>query len=103
MPILDFAHATDAVSAVLDGIRDDQLADPTPCPDCTVADLLQHLNGLAVAFTYAARKAPVPAGGSQATFDASLLSPGWRTEIPAALTGLAEAWADPAAYDGLTM
>ncbi|MFC6345329.1 maleylpyruvate isomerase N-terminal domain-containing protein, partial [Nocardioides hankookensis] len=95
MTTLDFAPATKAVSAVLDGIRDDQLADQTPCPGLSVADLLEHLGGLALAFTCAATKEPVP-GGSQASFDGSLLSPGWRDEIPAALARLAEAWVEPA-------
>jgi uncharacterized protein (TIGR03086 family) len=102
MANLDFAPAARAVSAVLDGIRDDQLTHATPCPGCSVADLLAHLSGLALAFTAAARKEPLP-GGGDASFDGSLLPAGWRTEIPAALAGLAEAWTEPAAYEGLTM
>jgi uncharacterized protein (TIGR03086 family) len=102
MATLDFGPATRAVAAVLDGIGDDQLADPTPCPGLSVADLLEHLSGLALAFTYAARKTAVP-GGSQASFDGTLLAPLWRLDIPVALDRLADAWSDPAAYDGLTM
>ncbi len=30
------------------GVRDDQLGDPTPCPACSVGDLLDHLGGLSV-------------------------------------------------------
>ncbi|GAA4724679.1 TIGR03086 family metal-binding protein [Nocardioides endophyticus] len=102
MDTIDFAPATRAVTTVLGGISDEQLTAATPCPDFSVADLLDHLNGLALAFTLAARKAPLPDGG-QPVVDGSQLSPDWRTEIPAALEQLAAAWTDPAAYDGLTM
>ncbi len=102
MDPIDFTPATRAVTAVLGGIRDDQLTGPTPCTESTVADLLDHLSGLTLAFTLAARKEEIP-GGGQASADGSRLSPDWRTEIPAALEGLVAAWAEPAAYDGLTM
>jgi uncharacterized protein (TIGR03086 family) len=102
MDTIDFAPATRAVTAVLDGIRDDQLDGRTPCPEASVADLLDHLSGLSLAFTLAASK-ETPPGGSQSVADGSQLSPTWRAEIPAALDRLATAWTDPAAYDGLTM
>ena len=102
MDSIDFAPATRAVTAVLGAIRDDQLTDATPCPGFSVADLLDHLNGLSVAFTLAARKETIP-GGGQVQVDGSRLSPSWRTDIPAALDRLGAAWSDPAAYDGLTM
>ena len=102
MDTLDFGLAARAVTAVLAGIRDDQLAAPTPCPGFSVADLLDHLSGLSLAFTLAATKDPLPDGG-QPSVDGSDLSPAWREEIPTALDRLAAAWARPTAYDGLTM
>ncbi|MBA2955330.1 TIGR03086 family protein [Nocardioides sp. MAH-18] len=102
METLDFAPATRAVAAVVTGIGEDQLGNPTPCPGLTVADLLDHLGGLALAFTWAATK-QTPEGGTEAAFDGSRLSPTWRAEIPAALDELAVAWTDPAAYAGMTM
>jgi uncharacterized protein (TIGR03086 family) len=102
MDTIDFGPATRAVAAVLDGIRDDQLTGRTPCPDFSVADVLDHLSGLALAFTLAARKEPLP-GDGQPVVDGSQLPPAWRTEIPTALDRLAAAWAAPAAYDGMTM
>jgi len=39
-----------SLAAVLDGIRDDQTDDPTPCTDYTVADLRSHVVGWATAF-----------------------------------------------------
>lgn len=102
METYDFRPAVRAVAQVVAGIRDDQLADPTPCAGLGVADLLDHVGGLALAFTWAAAK-ETPEGGAEAAFDGSRLSPAWREEIPAALDRLAAAWADPAAYAGLTV
>ena len=101
METIDFGPATKAVAEVVTGIRDDQLTASTPCPDYTVADLLDHVAGLSLAFTDAARRQSGP-GGSGGTGDASRLTTDWRTSIPAGLARLAEAWADPAAYAGLT-
>ncbi len=102
METIDFRPACDAVSRVVRGIRDDQLGASTPCAGLTVADLLDHLGGLALAFTWAATR-ETPPGGASASFDGANLADGWRTEIPAALDRLAEVWAEPAAYAGMTM
>ena len=104
MDTIDFAPATRAVAAVLDGIRDDQLADPTPCPDYTVADLLDHLER-AVAGVHPARPPRSRSRWRQARrVDGSRLSPRLaRPRSRRRSTALAEAWTDPAAYDGLTM
>ena len=60
---IDLGPAAAAVAAIVAGVREDQLGDPTPCSRLNVADLLDHLNGLALAFTCAARKEPVAGGG----------------------------------------
>jgi len=101
MSTLDFGPATRATAAVVAGVRDDQLDHPTPCPAYTVADLLDHVNGLSSAFTSAARKER-PEGGGDPSADGSRLPDDWRDAIPAALTGLAEAWRDPSAFEGMT-
>ena len=82
-------------------VRDDQLQDPTPCPAYCVADLLDHIGGLAVAFTEAARKS-ASVGGHQPSGDGARLESGWRDRIAGALTELAEAWRTPGAFDGMT-
>ena len=56
----DFGPSARTMAALVAGAADDQLAGPTPCPDYTVADLLDHICGLTVEFTYAARKEPTP-------------------------------------------
>src|SRR4051812_27952071 len=99
MENLDFGPATTAVAGLVAGVRDDQLGDRTPCPAMTVADLLDHVHGLSLAFTLSARKEPIPGGGAPQV-DGSRLPEGWRDEISARLTALAGAWTEPSAYDG---
>ena len=57
--------ATDAVARLVAGVHDDHLGGTTPCPDYSVAAWLDHLMGLCVAFTCAARKEPTPAGDGE--------------------------------------
>ena len=101
MDPLDFAPATTTMARLVTRVRDDQLTARTPCPDYTVADLVDHIGGLAFAFTASARKGEVPGGGGSG--DGSRLEEGWRERIVAQLAELTEAWRDPAAYDGITM
>lgn len=103
--MLDLGPAAREVTRLLDGVRDDQLANPTPCPEYPVAALLDHFMGLSLAFTWAARKT-TPPGGDQAdgpeVSAAGLLDPDWRTILPRRLDELVEAWKDPAAWKGTT-
>ena len=101
METIDFGPATQALTGLVRGTRNDQLGNKTPCPAYTVADLLDHIGGLTVAFRAAATKEPVPGGGN-ASGDGSRLEDGFRDRITDDLAALAEAWRDPAAYDGLT-
>jgi uncharacterized protein (TIGR03086 family) len=101
MSTLDFRPTTDALTAIVRGTTDAQLGDPTPCPDYTVGDLVDHIGGLALAFTLSARKEDIPGGGNPSA-DGSRLEDGWRERIAAQLDELGRAWLDPAAYDGLT-
>ena len=100
--MLDLQPATDEVTRLLDGLRDDDLRRPTPCDGTPVAALLDHLLGLSQAFTNAARKT-IPPGGSQPPRSAAEnLDPDWRTVLPVRLRILADAWRDPAAWQGAT-
>ena len=102
MDPVDFRPTTTALAALVRGVDDDQLTGRTPCPDYSVADLLDHIGGLAVAFTAAARKDERLGGGAPSA-DGSRLEDGWRDRIAAQLDDLGEAWQDPSAYDGVTM
>ncbi|MGC5035837.1 TIGR03086 family metal-binding protein [Streptomyces sp. DT190] len=101
-PTLDLGPQTAALARLAEGVTDEQLEDPTPCPRYAVRHLLGHLAGLAVAFRDAGRK---DLGVTTDTSpDAALpdLAPGWREELPEVLAELAEAWRDPAAWTGMT-
>lgn len=98
--MLDLRPATDEVVRLLDGVRDDQLTRPTPCADTSVAALLDHLMGLTLAFTWAARKSAPPGGSTAPHADAERLDPDWRTALPRRLRELADAWREPAAWQG---
>jgi uncharacterized protein (TIGR03086 family) len=100
---LDLAPATDALSALIRGVRDEQLAGATPCGSLTVGELLDHIDGLSIAFTAAAAKERRPDGGRARTPDAGRLGAGWRDRIPAQLDALARAWRPAAAWTGSTV
>jgi len=99
---IDFRPTTTELARLVRGVGDHQLGDPTPCPDYSVADLLDHIGGLALAFTLSARKEEIPGGGN-ASGDGSQLEDGWRERIAGQLGELGEAWLEPAAYEGLAM
>ncbi|HKB29263.1 MAG TPA: TIGR03086 family metal-binding protein [Streptosporangiaceae bacterium] len=100
--MLDLEPATRTLAGLVDGIRSDQLTAPTPCRDATVGDLLDHVDGLSMAFTAAATKTPLDGGSRGPSADASRLGPDWRTRIPRRLASLAGAWCDAAAWTGMT-
>ncbi|WP_067486315.1 TIGR03086 family metal-binding protein [Actinomadura hibisca] len=99
---IDLGEAARALAEVVSGVKDDQLTAPTPCPDYTVADLLDHVDGLASAFTRAAAKDFADGPSTPPSVDGSRLDAEWRTRVPEKLTALAEAWRDPAAWEGMT-
>jgi uncharacterized protein (TIGR03086 family) len=104
MTMPDLEPATRQMAALVQGVRDDMLGRPTPCPDYTLGDLLDHVGGLTVAFTAAARKhvGEGAATSQGASGDASRLTGDWRARIATDLAALAEAWRDPAAWQGMT-
>jgi uncharacterized protein (TIGR03086 family) len=102
MEIVDLEPATQQLADLVAQVKDDELANPTPCPAYTLGDLIDHVGGVALAFAAAAHK---QAGGytEGAPFgDASRLPGDWRTQIPLDLATLALAWRDPAAWTGMT-
>ena len=100
--MLDLDPAAREVVRLLDGVPDDGLDGPTPCAGTPVAQLLDHLTGLSVAFTQAARKTPPEGGSKPPSSSADHLDPDWRDVLPQQLGELADAWRDPAAWEGMT-
>ncbi len=101
--ILDLGPTTRAVARLVQGVSDSQLDAPTPCTEYTVGDVAEHIAGLTLAFTAAARKEDIYASDSPPPLgDAARLEPGWRDRVVADLAELADAWRDPSAYEGQT-
>lgn len=99
--MLDLEPATRTLAGLVTGVRDDRLTAPTPCAEMTLGDLLDHVDGLALAFTAAATKTPQDAEGGPSP-DGAGLGDGWRSRIPQRLARLAEAWREDAAWTGMT-
>ena len=93
----DFTATVSEARRIVAGVRDDQLAGPTPCAATSVAGLLDHLVGLTAAFLAAAGKRSM---GAPPVASAEALPPDWRTVVPRQLDELETAWADPAAWEG---
>lgn len=100
--MIDLEPATRELARLVGGVRDDQLAAPTPCPDMSIGTLLDHIDGFTLAFTAAANHTEPPGGSRPPSADGSRLSADWRTRIPARLTALADAWRADAAWSGMT-
>jgi uncharacterized protein (TIGR03086 family) len=102
-PMPDLHPAAAEVTRLLDGVIEPHLDGPTPCPDYSVAAMLDHFSGLTLAFTWGARKA-APAGADAFAPEPSAghLDPRWRDSLPEQLATLADAWADPGAWKGTT-
>jgi uncharacterized protein (TIGR03086 family) len=99
--MIDLTPACQRMSDVLMNVTDEQLNDPTPCEKLSLRDLVAHVGGLALAFTAAARK---EFGGLTDTppVEGAPLDEDWRTAYPARLAELAQAWREPAAWEGMS-
>lgn len=98
----DLQPATAAVTALLPGVQDADLDGPTPCAGMSVRRMLFHLLGLSTAFRDAARKELGPTTATPPEDVETNLPLDWRTALPAVLDELAEAWAKPDAWEGMT-
>src|SRR5687768_8193493 len=85
LDMIDLGPATKTLGDLVRSVRDEQLDDPTPCPDMTVGDLVDHIRTLSGAFAAAARKDPSGPSGPPPTPDAANLGTGWREPIAGSL------------------
>ncbi len=99
---VDLGPAARRLAELVARVEDDELDRPTPCPAYTVGDLINHVGGLALAFTAAARKQPGGYAEQAPSGRAVNLEQAWRARIPADLTTLAQAWREPGAWTGMT-
>jgi uncharacterized protein (TIGR03086 family) len=97
----DLGPAARQLASLLENVADEQLTARTPCTEYTLGDLIDHISGLSLAFTAAATK-NTSLTGAGPSGDATRLPADWRARIPEQLTALAEAWREPAAWQGTT-
>lgn len=98
----DLEAAGRGLLTVVAGVGEDQLDAPTPCTERTVGQLLQHLAGMCLAFTAAARKEATPmADVDPSAGDWPPAEPGWRETLQERVPALVEAWRDDAAWEGV--
>jgi uncharacterized protein (TIGR03086 family) len=102
MPPVDLEPAARQMADLIAGVPDERMDGPTPCPAYTLGDLVEHVAGLTLAFTGAARKDTGGVTVQEASGDASRLDTDWRTKIPRDLAVLSGAWRDPDAWTGMT-
>ncbi|MFD7533051.1 TIGR03086 family metal-binding protein [Streptomyces sp. NPDC059849] len=101
-PPIDLEPAARQIASLLDGIDEQQLDGPTPCPDYAVRELLAHLVGLTTAFRDAARKDFGPTTDTAPDASVPVLGDDWREALPPLLEELVTAWREPAARQGMT-
>ncbi|MFD5751715.1 TIGR03086 family metal-binding protein [Streptomyces sp. NPDC127033] len=99
---LDLGPVCRETARVVDGVTEQQLPGPTPCPAYAVREVLAHLMGLTVAFRDAARKELGPTTDTAPGGAPPVLAEGWREELPRRLDALAAAWRSPGAWEGDT-
>ncbi|MFA1544468.1 TIGR03086 family metal-binding protein [Actinomadura monticuli] len=91
--------AAEAAARIVLEIPAGTLDAPTPCPDWDVRGLVNHLILWSGRGEAAARRAPVTGPGEEHDFTAE---PGWAERFAEQARTTAEAWQDPAAWDGNT-
>jgi uncharacterized protein (TIGR03086 family) len=99
---VDLGPAAGQLADLVARVKDDELGKPTPCPAYTLGDLIEHVGGLALAFTASANKERNRLVEGASPGDASRLGEDWRARIPRDLGALAGAWRQPGAWEGMT-
>jgi uncharacterized protein (TIGR03086 family) len=102
MDIVNLEPGAQRLADLVARVGDGELARPTPCPAYTLGDLIDHVGGLALAFTAAAKKDSGSHSDRGPSGDASRLGDGWRTRIPRDLQTLVRAWQEPGAWTGMS-
>jgi len=78
MSIVDLGPAAHRLADLVARVEDNELGKPTPCPAYALGDLIDHVGGLALAFTAAANKDSGKYGDQGPSGDASRLGEDWR-------------------------
>ncbi|TJZ52074.1 TIGR03086 family protein [Streptomyces piniterrae] len=100
--MIDFAAQAQLVARLAENTDETQFDAPTPCETYAVRNLLGHLVGLAGAFRDTARKDLGPTTSTNPGATVPDVAPGWRAVFDQNLEEMADAWRDPAAWEGET-
>jgi uncharacterized protein (TIGR03086 family) len=100
--MIDLSPAAERMRELVRAVGEDDLDAPTPCADTTVGGLVDHVMGLSLAFRMAAHKQNSADGPGPSVPATAELPADWREQADLRLHELAEAWRDPAAWDGVT-
>ncbi|WP_369139010.1 TIGR03086 family metal-binding protein [Modestobacter versicolor] len=98
--------ASDLAAGPLRSVPADLLTAPTPCRDHDVRALVDHLAWAALLSQRAATRTPLEHDWSRLTpapFLDGVPVDEWAAAVPAELDTAADAWADPAAWEGETL
>lgn len=99
----DLGPAVDQLLTLAHGVRPADLPQATPNEGRTVEELLGHLVGLTAAFRAAADKDLGPLTDTNPDGDGwPTAEPGWLDVLAARGAALVRAWAEPAAWEGMT-
>lgn len=90
-------RAVEAANAVLLGIGPEMMDRPTPCPEFDVRTLLGHLSGW---MTEPARGAALKRPSTGAPDEDFQPESGWAERLAERTRATAEAWSEPAAWEG---
>src|SRR5215472_16098764 len=99
---VDLGPAARRLADLLANVKDDALDRPTPCPAYSLGDLIEHVGGLSLAFTAAGRKERNAYTEMAGAGDVSRLGANWRERVPHNLMALAQVWAEPESWTGMT-
>ncbi|MCE7000146.1 TIGR03086 family metal-binding protein [Saccharothrix sp. S26] len=97
--LIDKAVAT--ALEVAGNVKPDQMDAPTPCAEFDVRKLVNHLLFWGPSLNGAARKEPVPTPAASES-DVDLTEGDWAADLAAVLRDRADAWREPAAWEGTT-
>jgi uncharacterized protein (TIGR03086 family) len=99
--MIDIAPAANRMAGLLTSVSDDWFDLPTPCPDSSVGDLIDHVGVFSKVFAAVAHKDSL--GSSPPPRPSAVnLEAGWRDRIARDLEALADAWGAAEAWEGMT-
>jgi len=103
MPIHEHVHTlVDAVAPVVTRVPDQALEDATPCTEFDVRTLANHLLGTVEAMRRIGAGEDLDADDPWGT-GGDHMHDGWRDDLTARLSGFADAWDSPDAFEGEAM